>query len=209
MGFTRSGIAAVLSAVLLVATCAYADDSPEDVKRRVGNGNPVDGKDKAALCKNCHGENGESTSPNIPKLSGQYAEYIQRQIHNYQEGTRKDPSMTDISATLTNRRNLSDIAAYFASQNQMKGVPTNNDEGEKLYIGKGCLNCHGDIGKGKPSYNALFPVIGGQHKEYLVKQMNDFKTGARDTDISGIMGLLSNQMTDAEIEAVAEFLSGR
>jgi len=209
MALTKSCIAIVLGAVLLAATCAYADDSPDYVKRRVGNGNPVDGNDKAALCKSCHGEDGDSVSPNIPKLAGQYADYIQRQIYNFQEGTRRDPNMTDISATLTNRRNLADISAYFASQIQMKGMLTKNDEGEKLYLEKGCLNCHGEIGKGKPSYNELFPVIGGQHKEYLIKQMKDFKTYERDTDISGIMGMLAKQMTDSEIEAVAEFLSGQ
>lgn len=209
MAITKSNIAVVLSFVLFSVTCAYADDSPEDINRRVGNGNPVDGNKKAAECKSCHGEDGNTATPNIPKLEGQYADYIKRQIHNYQEGTRKDPIMTKISATLTNRQNLADIAAYFASQNQMKGTPTKNEKGEKLYREKGCLNCHGEIGKGKPSYNALFPVIGGQHKEYLTKQMNDFKTGARDTDISGIMGLLANQMADAEVEAVSEFLSGQ
>lgn len=209
MVLTKSSIAVVLGVVLFAISCAYADDNPEDVKRRVGSGNPVDGKDKAAVCRSCHGEGSDTLSPNIPKLAGQYADYIQRQIYNFQEGTRTDPNMTKISATLTNRRNLADIAAYFASQNQMKAMPIKNDGGEKLYLDKGCLNCHGEIGNGKPSYNALFPVIGGQHKEYLIKQMKDFKTGARDTDISGIMGLLANQMTDAEIEAVAEFLSGR
>ncbi len=209
MALTKSGFAVVLCAALFAAFCAHADDSPEDINKRVGNGNPVDGNDKAALCKGCHGEVGISVSPNIPKLAGQYAEYIQRQIFNFQEGTRRDTNMTEISATLTNRRNLADISAYFASQNMMQGMPVKNDEGERIYLEKGCMNCHGEIGKGKPAYNALFPVIGGQYKEYLVKQMKDFKTGARDTDISGIMGLLANQMTDSEIEAVAEFLSGR
>ena len=209
MALTKSGFAVALCAVLFAAACAYAGDNPEDIKKRVGNGNPVDGKDKAVLCKGCHGEVGVSFSPNIPKLAGQYAEYIQRQIYNFQEGTRRDPNMTEISANLTDRRNLADISAYFASQNLMQGMPVNNDQGEKIYIEKGCMNCHGEIGKGKPAYNALFPVVGGQHKEYLVKQMKDFRTGARDTDISGVMGLLTNQMTDSEIESVAEFLSGR
>lgn len=209
MVFIKSSSAVILGVVLFAVASAYANDNPEDINRRVGSGNPVNGKDKAALCKSCHGDDGNSVAPNIPKLSGQYADYIQRQIYNFQEGTRKDPNMTNISATLTNHRNLADIAAYFASQNQMTGTPTKNDEGEKLYLDKGCLNCHGEIGKGKPSYNALFPVIGGQHKEYLIKQMKDFKTGARTTDISGIMSLLANQMTDTEIEAVAEFISGR
>jgi len=209
MVVAKSSIAFALGIMLCTATCTYADDSPDDIKKRVGNGSPVDGMKKAAECKSCHGKDGNTKAPNIPKLEGQYADYIQRQIFNFQEGTRRDPDMTKISATLTNRRNLEDIAAYFASQNQMVGTQAKNEVGEKLYVDKGCLNCHGESGKGKPAYNDLFPVIGGQHKEYLVKQMNDFKTGARDTDISGIMGLLANQLTDAEIEAVADFLSGR
>ena len=209
MVISKSSIAVVLGVVLFAISFAYAGDNPEDVKRRVGNGNPVAGKDKATQCKGCHGQDGNNASTSIPKLAGQYADYLQRQIFNFQEGTRRDPNMTTISATLTNRQNLADIAAYFASQNQMTGTPTKNEEGEKLYLDKGCLNCHGEIGKGKPFYNALFPVIGGQHKDYLIKQMKDFKTGTRATDISEIMSMLTNQMTDAEVEAVAEFLSGR
>jgi len=209
MGFPKSSIAVSLGIMLLAATTAYAEDDPGIVKLRIGNGNPVDGKAKAAECKNCHGENGDASTPNIPKLAGQYAEYIQRQIFNYQVGTRHDPDMTKLSATLTNRRNLADIAAYFASQDLMTGTPTSNAEGEKIYLDKGCQNCHGEIGKGKPAYNSLFPVVGGQNKEYLLKQMQDFKTGTRATDISGIMGLIVNRMTNEDIEAVSDFLSGR
>ena len=207
MAYTKSSIAVFLGIALIAATSAYADDSPVDINRRIGSGNPADGKDKAAPCKSCHGEDGNTAAPNIPKLAGQYADYIQRQIYNFQEGTRKDPNMTQISVTLTNRRNLADIAAYFASQNQMTGTPAKNETGKKLYLEKGCLNCHGEIGKGNRSYNAIFPVIGGQHKEYIVKQLKDFKTGARATDISEIMSLLALQMTDTEIEAVADYLS--
>jgi cytochrome c553 len=207
MVFTKSIIVFVIGVVLIAIPFAYAGDNPEEVKRRVGIGNPVAGKDKAAQCTGCHGKDGNNSATSIPKLAGQYADYIQRQIFNYQEGTRRGPNMTKISETLSNRQNLADIAAYFASQNQMTGTPSKNEEGEKLYIDKGCLDCHGESGKGKPHYNAIFPVIGGQHKESIVKEMKDFKTGARATDISEIMSLLTLQMTDAEIEAVADYLS--
>lgn len=201
-------IATLLAVMLLAATSTYAGDSPEEIKRRIGGGNPIAGKDKSALCQGCHGEDGNSAVPTFPKLAGQYAEYIARQISNFQTGTRKDPTMTDMAATLTNRQDTVDIAAYFASQKQMSGTPVKNEAGEKIFINYGCLNCHGEIGKGRPANNSIFPVIGGQHKDYIVKQLNDFKTGARDTDMSGAMNELTNKMTDADIEAVAEFLSG-
>ncbi len=208
MANTWKCIIAALISVFLAATSAHASDSAEQIKRRIGGGDPVAGKDKSALCQGCHGEDGNSAVPTFPKLAGQYAEYIYRQINNFQTGSRKDPTMTDMAATVTDRRDLSDIAAYFASQNQMSGTPIKHDAGEKIFVDYGCLNCHGEDGKGKPAYNSIFPVIGGQHKDYLVKQLNDFKSGARDTDMSGTMGELTGKMNDAEIDAVADFISG-
>jgi len=208
MVLTRSSVAVVFGVVLFAVTSAYAKDNPQDINRRIGSGNAVAGKAKADNCKICHGEAGDTDEPVIPKLSGQYADYIQRQIYNFQEGTISDPSMTQISKTLNNRRDLADIAAYFASQDQMTGTPGTNEAGEKIYLEKRCHNCHGENGKGKPSYNSIFPVIGGQNRGYLIKQIKDFKSGARTTDISGIMSLVANQMTYSEIVEVAEYLSG-
>ena len=194
--------------VALVIIAAYAGDSPEEIKIRIGTGDPVAGKEKSAVCQECHGKNGNSSSPIIPKRAGQYSDYMQRQINNYKTGSRRDPTMTNIVVTLDNPQDLSDISAYFASQMQMAGTPTENKVGEQIFLEKGCLNCHGENGKGKPSYNAIFPIIGGQHKGYLIKQMKNFKSGARDTDTSGMMGLLTNQMSYDEIVAVSEYISG-
>jgi cytochrome c553 len=101
-----------------------------------------------------------------------------------------------------------DISAYFASQNSMSGTAAIHEAGQKVALSYGCINCHGEDGKGKPAYNSIFPVIGGQHKDYLLKQLNDFKTAVRDTDMSGTMGDVTNRMTDAEMDAVAEYFSG-
>jgi len=208
MTLTKSIFASLFVIVLIAMTSTYAEDSPADVKRRIGSGNPVDGKAKAKQCTICHGIDGNTSEPVIPKLAGQYADYIQRQIYNFQEGSLRDPNMIQIAKTLSNRRDLVDIAAYFASQNQMTGTTSTNEEGEKLYL-KGCLNCHGERGKGKPAYNAIFPIIGGQNRGYLIKQIKDYKSGERTSDISGVMGLVANQMTYSEIVAVAEYLSSQ
>ena len=211
---TKNNIAAGLAVVLLAATAAFAGDNPDEIKQRIGAGNPAAGKDKSGMCQGCHGEDGNSAAPNFPKLAGQYAGYIQKQIRNFQAETRSDPTMSGMAATVTERQDLLDISAYFASQKLMKGSGSNNEAGKKMYLEGnaasgiyGCINCHGENGKGKAPNNPLFPVIGGQHKDYLVKQINDFKTGARDTDMSGTMNDLANRMTDADIEAVAEYLS--
>jgi hypothetical protein len=56
--------------------------------------------------------------------------------------------------------------------------------------------------------NPIFPVIGGQHKEYIIKQLDDFRTGRRETDMSGTMPILANRMSEAETEAIADYLDG-
>lgn len=204
-----------LAALLFSVSIAYAGDSPADIKARVGKGDPVAGKDKSAMCQGCHGEDGNSAAPTFPKLAGQYASYLQKQIHDFQAEARVDPTMSGMAATVTENQDLLDITAYFASQKQMKGEGGGSSAGKKLYLEGndasgvyGCVNCHGENGKGKSAANAMFPVIGGQHKDYIVKQLTDFNSGERKNDPAGMMGTLAKLMTSEEISAVAEYLSG-
>ncbi|MDO8414300.1 MAG: c-type cytochrome, partial [Gallionellaceae bacterium] len=178
-------------------------------------GDPVAGKEKSALCQGCHGEDGMSAAPNFPRLAGQYAGYIKKQIVDFQKEYRKDDTMSGMAATVTEKQDLEDIAAYFASQKIMVGEKTANPTGHNLYVKGnpttnlyGCVNCHGDDGKGKSPTNYVFPIIGGQHKDYLIKQLNDFRSGTRANDPAGMMGDIAKKMTDTEIAAVADYLSG-
>ena len=207
---TKNHIIIGLTAVLFVATAAFAADSPDEIKQRMGTGNPVAGKDKSALCQGCHNEDGNSTETRIPKLAGQYAAYIQKQINNYKAGTRKDPIMSSMAATVTGNQDLLDISAYFASQKQMKGSSVKiNEAGRKRFLGdNGCVSCHGANGKGMAPNNPQFPVIGGQHKHYLIKQLTDFRSRTRTNDSSGMMVMIASKMSDEEIEAVADYISG-
>ena len=205
---TRHSIAVALTLTLFPVAVAFAGDSPDDIKQRIGTGDPAAGKVKSAMCQGCHGEDGNSAAPNFPKLAGQHAAYIQKQIHDFQRGTsRSDPIMSGMAATVTDKQDLLDISAYFASQKQMKGEnPVVNETGRIRFLDdNGCVNCHGENGKGNAPNT---PVIGGQHKDYLIKQLNDFKSGARNNENSGMMTMIAGFMDDADIEAVADYLSG-
>jgi outer membrane protein OmpA-like peptidoglycan-associated protein len=215
---------AILTMVLLAATPAYAMDNPDtpsEINQRIGIGDPVIGKDKSALCQGCHGEDGNSVSPDFPKLSGQWSDYIQKQVREFQNGARYNEVMTDMAMSVDNFNDLFDIAAYFASQKQMGGAPIENDEEQKLYL-EGqklftegnrrtgafrCVKCHGEHGSGEPLNNNLFPVLGGQHKEYLIKQLTDFKHEVRENDRSGMMLRITTHLTAQDIEALATYLS--
>lgn len=208
--------AAVLSMLLFTAPAAKAGDSPQDIKQRLGGGDPVAGQGKSAMCQGCHGADGNSPAPNFPKLAGQYGGYLRKQIMDFQSGARVDPVMSGMAAAVTDNQDLLDIAAYFARQKQMKGAGATNEAGKKLFLEGdpargiyGCITCHGESGKGRSPDNALFPVIGGQHKDYLVKQITDLRTGSRKNDPAGMMAGVAKAMTDSEIEAVSAYLSAQ
>ena len=217
----NKNLCAILAIMLLTATAAYAGDSPSEINQRIGIGDPVAGREKSALCQGCHGEDGNSVAPTFPKLAGQWSDYIQKQVREFQNGARFNETMTDMAASVDNFKDLFDIAAYFASQKQMAGTPIEDAEERKLYLeGQNlftlgnartgafrCVKCHGEYGKGQPLNNNLFPVIGGQHKDYLVKQLTDFKTEERENDRSGMMLRITTRLTDHDIEALATYLS--
>lgn len=210
MSHTPINITIGLAFMLLSATLVYASDSPDEIKQRIGAGNPIAGKAKSLICQACHGKDGNSVTPDCPKLAGQYAAYIQKEIKDFQAGARTDPMMTDIAARLTNEQDLLDISAYFASQRKMKGAsPVITESGQRRFtVGNGCQTCHGINGKGLAPNNPNAPVIGGQHKDYLVKQLKDFRSNARTNESTGIMGMIAAMMTDEEIDDVAGYESG-
>jgi cytochrome c553 len=217
-------IVGVLAIVLLTALPAYAiedTDTPNEIHQRIGTGDPVIGKDKSALCMGCHGEDGNSVSSDFPKLSGQWADYIQKQVREFQNGARYNEVMTDVAMSVDNFHDLFDISAYFASQKQMGGTPVEDKAEQQLYqegdqlFNHGnkrtgafrCVKCHGEHGSGLPLNNNLFPVLGGQHKDYLIRQLTDFKHEVRENDRSGMMLRITTHLTAHDIEALATYLS--
>ncbi len=216
MSRKRMNIMTGLAVIWLTGTAAYAveehhGDDPAEVAQRIGTGDPVAGKTKSLICQACHGKDGNSETPDCPKLAGQYAAYIRKEIKDFQSGSRRDPTMTDIALRLTNEQDLLDIAAYFASQDKMKGsnVLAKNEAGRKRFTGgNGCQTCHGINGKGLAPNNPRAPVIGGQHKSYLVKQLKDFRSDARTNESTGMMGMIADLMSDAQMEEVASYESG-
>jgi cytochrome c553 len=196
------------------SSVAASTDSTDPVKLRSGSGNPVEGKEKSELCQSCHGKEGISLEPLIPKLAGQYANYIAKQLRNFQSGARVHQIMAAIAETISNE-DLADITAYFASQPMMKGDGTEgNPLGKKLFLEGdmtrmmvACVNCHGVNGKGKTPRNSVFPVLGGQHKDYLRGQLLNFRGGDRANSPGGVMNIITQKMTDAELEALVDYIS--
>jgi cytochrome c553 len=236
-GMLRRGCAAasLAMAMLLAANAAYAqrdddagpypsqvreayDDSPEAISERSGSGDPVAGRQKSFLCQGCHGTEGVSAEPLIPNLAGQYGNYIAKEIHDFQAGKRSHQIMNGMAATIQDDRDLADIAAYFASQPKMESDSSSpgNPLGESIFmhgdLAKGrlpCFGCHGIRGKGDAPTSSMFPVIGGQKREYIHGQLMNFRAGIRTNSPAGIMNLMTKYLTDEEIDALADYISSQ
>jgi len=216
----RSGIVVLLIALMMGVGGVYAAEKNIAGSMRDGEGDPVAGKEKAEMCGGCHGAEGMSIDPTtFPHLAGQYAGYIYKQTLDFQLGNRGDDTMSAMAGMVSDSQDLKDISAYYASLKMMKGTPGDAKlakKGEKLYLSgnkklgdfAACIRCHGEKGKGLDKKNALFPVVGGQSKEYLIKQLKDFKSGTRSNDPASMMAVVAQGMTDEEITAVSEYLSG-
>ncbi len=81
----------------------------------IAAGDAAAGKSKSASCGACHGPDGNSTNPTWPKLAGQHAAYVVKQLKAFKSGERKDPLMSPMAAGLS-EKDMQDVAAYYAAQ---------------------------------------------------------------------------------------------
>ncbi len=189
-------------------------------------GDAAKGKAKSATCTACHGANGNSMVPNFPKLAGQGEQYLFKQLEDFKSNQRQDGLMAGIVAVLT-PEDMADLSAHFSKQTIAQGVASktaNITLGEKLYRGgdksrgiAACMACHGPQGAGIPS--AGFPALASQHAAYTAKQLKDFrqvaintqtdaKTPARTNDNRKMMTAFAKSLTNAEIDALAQYIAG-
>jgi cytochrome c553 len=172
------------------------------------------GKAKSATCVACHGTDGNSAIAMYPKIAGQHAEYIYKQLKEFKSGTRKDPVMLPMVAALSDQ-DMKDLAVYFASQTMSAGATPENvvEEGQYLYRGgdkergiPACIACHGPRGVGHSL--AGFPKISFQHPDYIKSQLEKFRSGERNNDMNGMMRDIAVKLTDKDIEILSKYMSG-
>jgi cytochrome c553 len=172
------------------------------------------GATKAIVCQACHGANGNSTNPEWPSLAGIGADYIAEQLKNFKEGKRTNPVMMPNAATLS-PDDMADLGAYFDSLTNtgLEADPSYWQAGEKLYRGgdqaraiPACMACHGPTGRGNEP--AKFPALRGQQSVYVMKQLNDYASGARPTGPNGIMQTIAKRLSPDDMRNLASYLQG-
>jgi cytochrome c553 len=180
----------------------------------LAQGDAAAGQAKSALCGSCHGVDGNSPLAMNPKLAGQNARYMVKQLQDFKSGARAGAIMASMVLSLSDQ-DMEDIAAWYSSQQPtIQGAdPELIELAERLYRAgnseiavAACSACHSPTGKGNAP--AGFPSLSGQHAEYTLQQLKDFRSGVRQNDGGEMMRTVVERLTDKELEALASYVSG-
>lgn len=175
----------------------------------------MQGNGKATACVACHGAQGAGNAQaSFPQLARLNAEYLAKQLRDFQRGTRKDAVMQPVARALSDNE-ITDVSAYFAAQRPP--VPTTTADSKLLARGElrvtsgfwekdvpACVSCHGSAGRG---VGANFPALAGQHASYIAKQLNAWRSGARANDPQGLMKGIAVRLPANDIPAVSAYLA--
>jgi len=170
-------------------------------------------------CAACHGADGNSTLAANPVLAGQHADYTLKQLTNFRPrdgkpAERPNAVMAGMVAALS-VDDLRDLATYFETQRPAPRMAREADLvklGQAIYRGgilsknvAACSACHGPNGSGMPSQ---YPRLAGQFADYTAAQLRAFRSGERANDPNRMMRAVADKLSDREIAAVAEYISG-
>lgn len=171
----------------------------------------------AMACVSCHATGGSPGAAGaavpagaFPSLVGMPAEYLAKQLFDYREGRRVDPVMAPIAKALKDDE-IAAVARYYASQpapsltlseGGQSAALTLHAAGDNGRALPACANCHGVAGEGQ---GFLLPRLTGQPADYLVKQLEAFRTGSRHNDDDGAMRGIAQRLGEADARALASF----
>jgi cytochrome c553 len=203
----------------LAALCGLLTLSAHAQEKKAVKVDPAKGQQIVSqTCVACHAADGNSTISANPKLAGQHADYLYKQLVEYsakpggKSALRENPVMTGFASALSDedKRN---VAAYFSQQKTKPGAARIKETlglGQRLYRAgvaeKGvpaCAACHGPAGGGIPSQ---YPRLSGQHAEYTEGQLKAFRDGVRRNNEP--MQQIAARLSDAEIKALADYVAG-
>ncbi len=163
-------------------------------------------------CFICHGAEGESSSPVFPRLAGQHASYVERQLADYKSGKRKNDTMQAMAADLTPEE-MRLLGMYFESKPARTHAVADPELAQvgRFVFNRGnpfsgvaaCADCHGAAGHG----TERLPRLGGQHAQYVENQLKAFSKRERTND-NAVMHTIASKLTELELKAVASYVSG-
>lgn len=215
----------VLALILLVAcsvTNVHAESDYHGIP--LGAAAAKQGGTLIAVCAACHGINGSSAAAEYPNLAAQRYNYLLKQLEDFRDGARKSTIMSGMAMTIppsANNQDLKEIAAYFSRQpllasgtTSAPGVRADNaqlKEGQKIYTQglasdniPACAACH-ELG-GDGNGPMAIPALALQHQVYVLTQLDQFASGARNNSRGHVMTSIARAMTKQQMTAVAAYV---
>jgi cytochrome c553 len=184
---------ALIATLLLIAGASLPAFAAGDVVR---------GEKLGYTCLGCHGIEGYRNaypSYRVPKLGGQKAAYLVAALKGYREGARAHTTMAGQASSLTDQQ-IEDLAAYLASRGG-ETVAAGGSSAPSLEATTTCIACHGQNGI---SLSPTWPTLAGQHEDYLVHALNQYRNGER-TD--AVMAPMAAALSDDDVALLAKFYS--
>lgn len=176
------------------------------------NSDPVRGKEAFRACRGCHRADGAGVlDGTYPRLSGQHASVIIKQVTEVRAGLRINPKMEPFANDhAVSVQEIADIAVYLeqveSTRENGKGPDDMSARGQRLYENGGCVKCHGHHGEGNGA--EIFPVVAAQHYGYLLREMKHIQSGTRGNSHPDMVKAIA-KFSQADLEAVADYLSRR
>jgi len=227
-GGTHSwAVPTVLALILILTSAALAAQNPPPAAPAVPGAPagvpaapvPPGTPPAAVVCLTCHSQAASEAlaatpgAPPTPRLEGQQAEYLVKQLRDFKAGKRKNDLMKPVLATLGNRQ-FTELAAHFSHQTAERpsSGASSADQGRALYEQgntstgvPACVGCHQANGTGALRY----PRLAGQRPAYVLQQLNNFKQGARTNDRAHVMRSIAAKLTDDEMRSVAAYFAAQ
>ena len=169
-----------------------------------------------AVCAACHGAKGEgSAAAHVPRIAGQSAEYLQKQLEDYASGARDNAIMANFAKGLTQEQRRELATRYAAmsapflpepavSQKQLARGHQLAYQGDESIRVQACNACHGPDGAGVLH---AAPYLAGQSSEYISAALTAFQTGSRKNDAGELMRSVAARLAEADISAAAAYFA--
>lgn len=166
------------------------------------------------LCAGCHGMAGEGRpEAGYPRIAGQPALYLERQLTAYADGRRPSLYMTPIAQRLSAAERKAAAAHFSERKPGVKPARASDSPrgreiataGERQLRVQACQSCHGPQGEGRAPST---PYLAGLERDYLARELRAWKSGARRSDPSGSMSVIARSLREADIDALAAYYAG-
>jgi cytochrome c553 len=171
----------------------------------------------AAPCEACHGAHGEGmAAAHVPRIAGQSAEYLKKQLDNYADGTRDNPIMSNFAKALSEKQRIKFAMQYASMTAPPSPQPKTlnavqlarghqlafqGDERERV---QACNSCHGPDGIGVLH---AAPYLAGQSADYIASALKSFQQGTRKNDAGELMRSAAKQLNDADVIAISSYFA--